>query len=157
MYTDHQSKVEDTRSTGWTFTIVGILGILLVILLDMDVLPVSMQLHTRIILSVVMGILFVIFLIIGIHSFLSIRTIQEAADRQSSEVAEITEWFLDNYRDEMLSYQDDSMDASVPASLYYPRCEKMSVLLTIQYPGLSEELKDDIIEILYNKIFPENE
>jgi hypothetical protein len=153
MYIDPDSRVEDNRSTAWSFTLVSIIGIVLLVLLDMDVLPVTVADFQKIILSVVMGILFLIFLGIGIFSFLSIKKLKASAERENSLDREILEWFLKEYTGFMKNYSVEEEDG--PEELYYPRYQKMSELILAQYPGISEEFKDHIIEELYSSLFPD--
>jgi hypothetical protein len=157
MYIDPEARVDDNRSTAWSFTLVSILGIILLILLDLDILPVSIADFQKIILSVVMGILFLIFLCIGIHSFLTMKQLRSFASKETSLDKEITEWFLKEYTEYMREYsveasEDETMDAE---ELYYPRSNRMSELILAEYPGISEEFKDHIIEELYCDLFPE--
>ena len=73
IYVDQNTRLEDMKSTSWSFCIVGIAGILLLILLWMGVLPFQIVQDTKIILTVVMGILFAFFLFVGIHAFASLN------------------------------------------------------------------------------------
>ena len=45
MYINNKDKYEDTKSTGWTFVLVGGIGLLGVILMDLGVFPFQMQNH----------------------------------------------------------------------------------------------------------------
>lgn len=155
MYIDNRHKFEDTKSTGYTFTLVGGVGILLLVLIDANVISLSIQPYMKTILSIVMGILFLVFLVIGIRSFLSLKQIEQAAGRQETAEKEIAEWFLKNYKEELLSYWTADMDESSPDTLYFPRYEKMNGILSKQYPKLNDDEKEHIIEILYESIFAE--
>ncbi len=153
MYVDHRSKLEDTKSTGYSFTLVGGAGLLLLVLIDTNVISLSIQPYMKIILSVVMGILFLIFLAIGIHSFLSLGRIRREAGEQENEEKEFSEWFLENHKKEIIAYRTADMDENAPDTLYYPRYEKMNELLSDKYPDLSDDSRDHLIESLYEKIF----
>jgi hypothetical protein len=157
MYIDPETRVDDNRSTAWSFTLVSILGIILLILLDLDILPVSIADFQKIILSVVMGILFLIFLGIGIHSFLTMKQLRTFASKETSLDKEITEWFLKEYAEYMRGYSaEDCVNEDMDAEeLYYPRYNRMSELILAEYPAISEEFKDHIIEELYSDLFPE--
>lgn len=182
MYIDPEARLEDNRSTAWSFTLVSAAGIILLILLDLGILPVAVADFQKVILTVVMGILFLIFLVIGIQSFLSMNKLKDMARKESSLDKEITEWFLKEYdamaiqnalimdepADELEAYiTPDAKDAKSdesgisedgeapeePEALYYPRYRKMSALILAKYPGISEEFKDHIIEELYTRLF----
>jgi hypothetical protein len=162
---DPDARLEDNRSTAWSFTLVSVIGIILLVLLDLDVLPVTVADFQKIILSVVMGILFLIFFCVGIHSFLSMKQLKASAQQENSLEKEITEWFLREYADLMKNTpaeepdgeecDAESEESDEPEALYYPRTQKMSGLIQAQYPGISDEFRDHIIEELYTTLFPE--
>ena len=155
MYQNNRSKYEDAKSTGISFTLVGGVGIILLILVDTGILPIPLQDYMKIIMSVVMGALFLIFFIIGIQAILSLKQIRQEAGQQESLETEITEWFLSNHKEELLSYRTDDMDDAEPDSLYYPRYDRIDSLIAAQYPALSDEDREHLAEELYAAIFPE--
>jgi hypothetical protein len=155
MYMNPDAKVEDNRSTAWSFTIVSVLGIVVLVLLDLDRLPFVVAVEQKVVLSAVMGCLFLIFLVIGIRSFLSIRQLEAAAQEENSLEKEITEWFLKEHAADMRDFSTEAVNPESPEELYYPRYERMSELILAQYPGISEDFKDHVIEELYAAVFPE--
>jgi hypothetical protein len=152
MYVNPDTKVEDYRSTAWSFTIVGAAGIVLVVLLNLGILPFEFPADKNVMMTIVMGIMFLIFLLIGIRSFLSLRKLSDAAKAENSLDAEIKEWFLAEYTEVM---KDESTEDETDEELYYPRYRKMSELILAKYPGLSEDFLDHVIEELYSELFPE--
>ena len=82
IYINEKERYNDVKSTGYSFTIISVIGFILLILMWTNTLPINIDITNKIMTSVVMGILFTIFLIIGIKSFLSLKKIQESADNQ---------------------------------------------------------------------------
>lgn len=155
MYIDPNTRQKDNLSTAWSFTLVGGIGIVFLVLFDLGIIPLPVADVQKIILSVVMGILFVLFFIIGVHSFLSAGKIEKTADKELSLDKEITEWFLKEYTDIIRDFSSEEMDASEPESLYYPRYDKICELILNKYPNISEEFKDHLADQLYSAIFPD--
>lgn len=159
IYVDQNTRLEDMKSTAWSFSIVGIAGILLLILLWMGVLPLQIVQDTKIILTVVMGILFAFFLFVGIHAFASLNKLRMSASNEKNTYDAIISWFMDSYA-EALRNKDfagtESTDVNSSELLYFPRYQEISTIITSKYPNLSEEFLDHIVEDLYAKIFPEN-
>ena len=132
-YRSKASQTEDMKSTAYTFTGVGIIGLVLLVLFFCGVLPIHITGAARILTGLVMGIMFVIFLWIGIRSFGQIKQ------------------FLDTYRADVI---DQSVDNDQPEeALYFSRYEVMEKLLLHQYPSLSESFTDHMIELLYAELF----
>lgn len=155
MYVDPNVKAEDNRSTAWSFTIVGGIGFIFLILLELDILPIHIYGSQKILIEVVMGIMFLTFFSIGIRSFLSVKKLNAQAQNETSLEKEITDWFLENYTEYMISYTDEDMDESNPETYFYPRNDKICELIHNQYPSISDEFKEHIAEQLYITIFPD--
>jgi hypothetical protein len=155
MYVNPDTKVEDYRSTAWSFTIVGAAGIVLVVLLNLGLLPFQLPADRSVMMSIVMGIMFLILLLIGIGSFLSLKRLSAAAKSENSLEAEIKEWFLGEYTESMKNFSAEETQDDTDEELYYPRYRRMSELILAKYPGLSEDFLDHVIEELYSELFPE--
>ena len=68
-YIDKRSQYEEMKSSAYTFLFVGVLGILAMILIALDIIPLHMAAYMRVIMAIVMGGLFLFFLFIGVQSF----------------------------------------------------------------------------------------
>lgn len=159
IYVDQNTRLEDMKSTAWSFSIVGIAGIVFLILLWMGMLPIQIVQDTKIILTVVMGILFAFFLFVGIHAFASLNRLKASASNEKNTYDTIVSWFMDSYAEALQKKKFDeteSEDINSGELLYFPRYQEISTIIASEYPDLSEEFLDHIVEDLYAKIFPEN-
>ena len=150
-YVSQKSKTEDMKSTAYTFTIVGSLRLVLLVLYAIGVLPLHTASYMKVMICVVMGTIFVIFLVIGIRSFAQIKSYSDAADNEEELLSEILAWFRD-------SYDKNAIDASLDTNqqeemLYFARYEIMRQNIVGKYPDVEESLLDHIIETLYAEIF----
>ena len=147
IYINEQERYNDVKSTGYSFTIISVIGFILLILMWTNTLPINIDITNKIMTSVVMGILFTIFLIIGIKSFLSLKKIQESADNQEKTNSNIITWFFDNI--------DAAFDTASEEN-YFETYNTISEILTSQFPTLREEELDYITEAIISKINDEN-
>lgn len=147
IYINEKERYNDVKSTGYSFTIISVIGFILLILMWTNTLPINIDITNKIMTSVVMGILFTIFLIIGIKSFLSLKKIQESADNQEKTNSNIITWFFDNI--------DAAFDTASEEN-YFDTYNTISEILTSQFPTLSEEELDYITEAIISKINDEN-
>ncbi len=147
IYINEKERYNDVKSTGYSFTIISVIGFILLILMWTNTLPINIDITNKIMTSVVMGILFTIFLIIGIKSFLSLKKIQESADNQEKTNSNIITWFFDNI--------DTAFDTASEEN-YFETYNTISEILTSQFPTLSEEELDYITEAIISKINDEN-
>ena len=147
IYINEKERYNDVKSTGYSFTIISDIGFILLILMWTNTLPINIDITNKIMTSVVMGILFTIFLIIGIKSFLSLKKIQESADNQEKTNSNIITWFFDNI--------DAAFDTASEEN-YFETYNTISEILKSQFPTLSEEELDYITEAIISKINDEN-
>ncbi|MDY2591178.1 MAG: hypothetical protein SOW32_13515 [Agathobacter sp.] len=147
IYINEKERYNDVKSTGYSFTIISVIGFILLILMWTNTLPINIDITNKIMTSVVMGILFTIFLIIGIKSFLSLKKIQESADNQEKINSNIITWFFDNI--------DAAFDTASEEN-YFETYNTISEILTSQFPTLREEELDYITEAIISKINDEN-
>ena len=147
IYINEKERYNDVKSTGYSFTIISVIGFILLILMWTNTLPINIDITNKIMTSVVMGILFTIFLIIGIKSFLSLKKIQESADNQEKTNSNIITWFFDNI--------DAAFDTASEEN-YFETYNTISEILTSQFPTLREEELDYITEAIITKINDEN-
>ena len=147
IYINEKERYNDVKSTGYSFTIISVIGFILLILMWTNTLPINIDITNKIMTSVVMGILFTIFLIIGIKSFLSLKKIQESADNQEKTNSNIITWFFDNI--------DAAVDTASEEN-YFETYNTISEILTSQFPTLREEELDYITEAIISKINDEN-
>ena len=147
IYINEKERYNDVKSTGYSFTIISVIGFILLILMWTNTLPINIDITNKIMTSVVMCILFTIFLIIGIKSFLSLKKIQESADNQEKTNSNISTWFFDNI--------DAAFDTASEEN-YFETYNTISEILTSQFPTLREEELDYITEAIISKINDEN-
>ena len=101
-YVSKKTKKEDVTSTAYTFTIVSVVGFILLILFGLDLLPFQSAAYSKTMILIVMGVMFAIFLFVGIHSFMELKSLSNAADREEQQFEEICQWFLDTYTAEKI-------------------------------------------------------
>lgn len=102
-YVSKKTKIEDVTSTAYTFTIVSVAGFILLILFGLDLLPFHSASYTKTLILIVMGVMFAIFFFVGIKSFMELKTLSNAADREEKQFEEICHWFLDTYTAETIN------------------------------------------------------
>lgn len=150
-YISKKAKTEDMKSTAYTFTLVGALGIALLILFATGVLPLRTAGYMKIMICIVMGAMFIIFLVIGVRSFRQLKGLDGEADAEEQLLSEVTEWFRTVHTAEEI---DSAVDISQSEeTLYFARYEIMNRWISEKYPDLEEAFLDHVIETLYSDMF----
>ena len=179
VYVSKESKKEETKSTAYSFLLVSVFGFIALILFATGVLPVHVADYMKIMLCIVMGVMLLIFFVIGIVSLRQLKTLGTQAEKENdSETmghdvslleenppiekkpepadfsSEIISWFTSTYSAKDI---DESMDEEVfDQDLYFKRYEIMTRFLSKQYPDLEETFLDHLVEELYGNLFEEN-
>lgn len=152
-YVSKKAKKEDMKSTAYTFTLVGAIGLIVLVLSELNVLPFSIPTHMRLMLGVVLGAMFLIFFIIGLRYFKLFKDMGNADVEEQEQFKTITTWFT-------TCYSANAIDEDIPSDLseeqlYFSRYDFMSKAILVEYPDLDEAFLDHIIESLYTEIFKE--
>ena len=133
VYVSKESKKEETKSTAYSFHVAD---------------------YMKIMLCIVMGVMLLIFFVIGIVSLRQLKTLGTQAEKENDLSSEIISWFTSTYSAKDI---DESMDEEVfDQDLYFKRYEIMTRFLSKQYPDLEETFLDHLVEELYGNLFEEN-
>ena len=151
-YQEADKKAEEYKSGADTLLIVGTLGIVALVLLNLGIIPISLTFFTKILVTSVMGVMFVIFLGLGITSRKSYKVLKDQAGNEKDQKTEIQSYLKELIRSENF---DGELTEDDPAMeiLYFRRTQKMKELITEKYDSLDSAFVDYIIEETYAEIF----
>lgn len=151
-YVKKEAAYEDAKSTASTFLIIGILGIIALILIGLDIIPLSMETYTKILMLIVMGALFVIFLIVGIVYQTRLNSLKSEIREEENLSQTVSGWFYENFTKEAIDGQLEQIPEGEEA-LYFARYEIMEEALKRRFPDLNESFADQMLEEFYGKLF----
>lgn len=153
-YIEADKKLEDASSTAWSFTLLGVLGFVVLILLWTGILPLNLSYVTLGAGTISMGILFFIFIILGLRGFHERKILISAKAKEESNICHIRQWFQEHYSADAISNGVDEEDLSIE-QLYFLRSENISRALTEEFPELEESFAEYIMELIYQMYFPD--
>lgn len=140
------SRYEDYRSSGYTFVILGGLGVAFALLNFMDVITVFGSGFS----STVLFVLFGIFLALGIFSFVKAGQLKEGAKQENELVASAKSWMQENFNEEVLAdltKSDTSSDeVNTEELLYMDRLDSLVKRLLDAFPNLHDSLAEQLVE-----------
>lgn len=147
-----EEKAENFKSSAYALTIVGVLGLVVMVLIMLGIIPLNFASNVKLIAYIVLDLMFVIFIVMGVHSMLSARKYAGEASMENSKTAEILEWFAATYKADAIDRMTEDMEGEEELK-YFKRTEVMKRLITEQYPGLDEAYLEHLIDELYQGIF----
>jgi len=154
LYVDKRTQYEDMKSTAYTFLFVGILGVAALIFISLGLVPLSIAGYIKVLLYITMGILFILFIIVGVTSSNEMKKLSKEADEEEKKTSEILEWFLTSI---LSSEIDESIKNAVSLNeeeLYFKRYEFIKQELTVNFSEISSNYQEYMIEKIYSKLFP---
>lgn len=144
-------KAKDLRSSGYTLTLVGGVGIAVMILMMTGIIPIKLNGVMGVVSQAVMGLLFLLFLVLGIRALIKARTVSEDAERETDKREEIERWFLDNFdRDTIENEANPDKDDN---DLYFDRVDVIRSKISERFIEIEDSLMSQIIEDIYTDLF----
>lgn len=152
--TKTQAKYKNNMESAFSLLFIGILGVVVLILLDLDIIKLSFSSVTKIMMNIVMGIVFVIFIITGIVSYISANKLKTDIVLEADTTDKIKDYFNSNITKEIIDNSIDDINDYTQEELYILRCDKISELITTNIEGPCEEnVLSYIIEEIYDSVF----
>lgn len=156
VYQDKKSKAEDFKSSAYTLIIVGAIGIIALVLLELGVFPFSLAAPGKYITYGVMGIMFLIFIIMGFSSFHSSKKYADEAKTEDDLTSRIKSWTLENVTKESI-VKKAALPEQMPDEVkYFKYFELLKNAIKAQFGDMDASYLESLCEELYSEIFEEN-
>lgn len=153
VYQDKKSKAEDFKSSGYTLIIVGTLGLVALVLLELGVFPFSLAAPGKYITYLVMGTMFLIFVIMGFSSFKSFKKYAKEAETEDDLTSRIKKWTLENVTKESI-VKKAALPAEMPDEVKYFRYfEMLKSAIKAEFGEINAAYLESLAEELYSEIF----
>ena len=149
-YVSAASRYEDYRSSGFTFLILGSLGMIFALLNFLDVISLFGSTFSCVVLFVMFGI----FLALGIFSFVKAGQLKAGADAENKTVEEAKRWMEQNFTKDMLNTvtSDDSEDEIKSEELLYmDRLDQLVARLLAAFPSLNDSLAEQLVDEFFGQ------
>ena len=155
-YINNEEKAEENRSSAYTLLSVGGVGLVAIVLFFFDVIDLGMSLTNKYMVTGVMGVLFILFIVMGIVSLRNSKILKKKAHKENNLTAEIKRWCVENLKmeeiDQLLQIEQQPVELK-----YFQRFDYMKKMIKNQFMNLDEGYLDRLIEEVYSDIFEEDE
>ncbi len=156
VYMNNEEKAEENRTSAYTLLTVGGLGFLAIILFFLDIIEINVSITNKYIITGVMGVLFILFIIMGIVSLRNSKILKKKAYKENNLTTEIKRWCVENLQkegiDEALELTGESVELK-----YFQRIDYMKKTINRQFMNLDDAYLDRLIEEVYPEIFEDGE
>jgi len=147
-YENKKDKAENFKTSAYTLIGVGFAGAVILLLCKVNVIPFQLNLMT----TSVMGLLFAVFIIMGISSYKSYKKYEIDASEEENLKTEVEKWCVENLTKEKVDENLFSEEVSEEMK-YFVRMGKMKQMVGEVYLNLEDGFLDSILEEFYPTIF----
>ncbi|NLL76761.1 MAG: hypothetical protein GX235_05890 [Clostridiales bacterium] len=154
VYQTSAKRAEENRASAYLLLIIGSIGLIVIILIFTGIIPLAVNIMNRYMICSVMGVLFVLFVVMGSVSMKSSKILAQKAESENNLTSEITKWCEENLTAETVDEGlfEDAEDES-EESRYFKRVEKMKKQISHQFLNLDEGFLDSFTDDYYPHIF----
>lgn len=148
----------DNKASAYILLSIGILGIVALVLIWLDILPFYNGIVAKISSAVILGTLFVVFIVMGVISLKNAKKFEEKAVVEGDLAKEIKDYFAENYSaDSIESYLSSNAEWNEMSEelKYFHRTDYMKNLITDKFMNLDEDYVDCICDEIYAELFEE--
>lgn len=154
-YVPKRVKYEDNKSSAYTFLLVGGVGAVLVALHILGVFNFNLSPTSKLLTNIVMGSLFVIFLIVGIVSVRNSARYKREAAAEEALTEQIKAFIRELYTTEGIDNACNVTDDLETYGKWELRYHFIENQIKGEYPELAEDYLEYITDMIYNELYAE--
>ena len=150
IYVESSKKAQDFKSGGFSLLFVGGIGLIFVLLVLFNVIPLHMNLFSKYLIIGVMGSLFILFIVMGFLSVKSYKKFEIKATEEDNLTANISAWCKEHLTSDII---DAELEEEEEELKYFRRTEKMKEMISDKFMNLDAAFLDSFVDDLYQNIF----
>ena len=154
VYEGASDKAENFKSGAYTLLTAGIVGLVVVGLLACDLLPIHLTLFSKVATCLVMGTMFIAFIVMGASSYKSYRKHATQAVAESQLKEELVKYCQERLNRELIDQTASVLETESDETAYFKRSAAMKQLISENFLNLDEEYLDHFIDEMYGQIYP---
>ena len=150
VYVESSKKAQDFKSGGFSLLFVGGIGLIFVLLVLFNVIPLHMNLFSKYLIIGVMGSLFILFIVMGFLSVKSYKKFEIKASEEDHLTNNLKTWCKENLTKDII---DADIEEEGEELLYFRRTEKMKDMISNKFMNLDAAFLDSFVDDIYPEIF----
>jgi hypothetical protein len=149
-YVSQKDRYKDYVSTGYTFLILGIAGLVVITLNLLKIISLfNNSGASAVLFYTVMYSMFAIFVFVGINSFVNASKCKAVALIEENQINALNRFIEENINADLFSGLSDEADEE----LYFKRTEIIKNKINEEFPELDAALLENIVDEAYDKLF----
>ncbi|MBR3807705.1 MAG: hypothetical protein IKJ15_04965 [Lachnospiraceae bacterium] len=159
VYRDSKELFLENKSSAYMLLTVGIIGIIVLALICTDVIKIYFSLTSKIISGVVMGSLFVTFIVMGIATLKNAKKYGEKAKAEGDLTTNILDYCADNLTPMTVdrACKDEEWDELSEEMKYFKRIDYIKDFITGHFMNLEEDYVSFLADEMYTTFYDDEE
>lgn len=159
VYRDSKELFLENKSSAYMLLTVGIIGIIVLALICTDVIKIYFSLTSKIISGVVMGSLFVTFIVMGIATLKNAKKYGEKAKEEGDLTTNILDYCADNLTPMTVdrACKDEEWDELPEEMKYFKRIDYIREFITEHFMNLEEDYVSFLADEMYTTFYDDEE
>ena len=155
VYHDSSEKAEDNKSSAFALLSVGFVGMVFSVLLFFNLLPFfKLAGSNRYFVCGVLGVMFLLFIVMGFVSMKSFKVLKKKADSERSIEDEIGTWCRKNLDAKKIDEALGNELSGLPEEQkYFRRAAVMKSTISAKFLGLEDGFLDHFVDEFYSQLF----
>ncbi len=150
-YKKPSERAAEYKSGAQTLLLVGIVGLVLLVLVDLGIVPLALGKESKVLINIVMGGLFLIFVGVGINSVKTYKKLVLQTNEDEALETSILEWFEKSVTLDMITSGENSKEGE--ETLYFGRLKTIKDMIVSNFEGLDPSFLEYIADKIYNNLF----
>ncbi len=150
-------RAEENRSSAFSLLLVGTIGLILLILYFLDLLPVHGSGFSKYLTTFTMGVLFLVFLVMGCVSLKTYKRLSVKVGDEEKLLKDLEIWAKENLSAESLNATLYLDGEESPEEAFLLRQEEIKKRILESFPSVSEDVLDNFSEMYCDKLYPNGE
>lgn len=159
VYRDSKELFLENKFSAYMLLTVGILGIIVLALICTDVIKIYFSLNSKIISGIVMGSLFVTFIVMGIITLKNAKKYGEKAKEEGDLTTKILDYCADNLTPMTVdrACKDEEWDELPEEMKYFKRIDYIKDFITGHFMNLEEDYVSFLVDEMYTTFYDDEE
>lgn len=150
VYVEANVRAGEYKLGAVALLIVGCIGIIVILLMNLGIIP-FLPAVSKTLMNIVMGGLFIVFIVMGISSIGSYKKMLELAEKEGKLKKDIEDFFSQNVTPEELSNYD--LSKLTKEELCLKQYEQIGNIINANFEGIEPDFLDYITEKIYVNMF----
>ena len=150
-YKKPSERANEYKSGAQTLLLVGIIGSVLLVLIDIGVISLSLSGESKVMVNIVMGGMFLIFICVGINSARTYKKLVLQSSEDEELEKKISEWFKKSVTLDMITSGENKKESE--EALYFGRISRIKESILSNFNDLDSSFLEYISDKIYNNLF----